>query len=243
MWNPPGNSGVFRKIITMDVYPIFLNRLNENKTIIIGGDDEAERKVIELEKTGADLTIISRQISPVMQDMHNSKVFNWIDRDYQVGDLHGAFMVIVAEYTGDTNQQVWEEANRLGILCNVMDDIPHCNFTFGSLVKRGPLNIAVSTSGAAPTMAVRLRERFEQEFGPEYEDFLEFMQSIRKKMKELHPDFSKRKQLWYELIDSDILDLFRQGRIEEAKKLTSAIVGMTNMPYNITSQSSEKNGN
>ncbi|MEX0773253.1 MAG: bifunctional precorrin-2 dehydrogenase/sirohydrochlorin ferrochelatase [Balneolales bacterium] len=208
----------------MDVYPIFLNRLNKNKTVIIGGDDEAERKVGELNNAGADLIVISRRISPVMHEWHGQNVFEWISRDYQEGDLKGAFMVIVAEFTGDTNQLVWKEANRLGILCNVMDDIPHCNFTFGSLVKRGPLNIAVSTSGAAPTLAVRLRERFEQEFGPEYEDFLDFMHSIRGKMKQLHPDFSKRKQLWYELIDSNVLDLFRQGRFEEAEKLTYAII-------------------
>ncbi|MEX2398349.1 MAG: bifunctional precorrin-2 dehydrogenase/sirohydrochlorin ferrochelatase [Balneolales bacterium] len=209
----------------MDVYPIFLNRLNNNKTIIIGGNDEAERKVGELHRIGADLTVISRRISPTLQKWQKEKVFEWVNRDYQEGDLKGAFMVIVAEYTGETNKLVWQEAGDLGILCNVMDDIPHCNFTFGSLIKRGPLNIAVSTSGAAPALAVRLREQFEQDFGPEYEDFLNFMQSIREKMKQIHPDFSKRKQVWYELIDSDVLDLFRQGQIEQAKKLTSTIIG------------------
>lgn len=208
----------------MEVYPIFLNRLNKSKTVIIGGDDEAERKVSELHNAGANLTVISPQISAAMQTWLDQNIFEWISRDYQEGDLEGAFMVIVAEFSGDTNQRVWQEANRLGILCNVMDDIPHCNFTFGSLVKRGPLNIAVSTSGAAPALAVRLREHFEQKFGPEYEDFLDYMQSIREKMKRLHPDFSKRKAIWYELIDSSVLNLFAQGRIEAAEQLTSEII-------------------
>ncbi|MEX0685404.1 MAG: bifunctional precorrin-2 dehydrogenase/sirohydrochlorin ferrochelatase [Balneolales bacterium] len=208
----------------MEVYPIFLNRLNTNKTVLIGGNEEAERKANELLRAGANLTIISKHITSVMMDWKNSDEITWIKREYRDGDLKDAYMVIVAEYEGTINEKVWQEANRLGILCNVMDDIPHCNFTFGSLVKRGPLNIAVSTSGAAPALAVRIREGFEKEFGLEYEDFLDFMQSIRQRMKQIHPHFTKRKAVWYELIDSEVLELFRQGLFHKAKKLAEEII-------------------
>lgn len=191
--------------------------------MLIGGNGEAERKAGELIRIHAGLTVIAPRITPAMQQWHERGLLDWIDREYREGDLQGAFMVIVAEFEGDINTRIWEEAKQAGILCNVMDDIPHCNFTFGALVKRGPLNLAISTSGAAPSLAVRLRERFEKEFGPEYENFLDFMQSLRAGMKQHYPDFDQRKALWYKLIDSDVLDLFREGKPEEAWRRTAEI--------------------
>ncbi|MEX0995389.1 MAG: hypothetical protein WD599_07645, partial [Balneolaceae bacterium] len=108
---------------------------------------------------------------------------------------------------------------------NVMDDIPHCNFTFGSIVKRGPLTLSISTSGAAPTLAVRLRERFEEEFGEEYEPFLKFMKDLRKPMAETYPDFDTRRNLWYDLVDSGIFTCFREQDSEGAYNIASDIVG------------------
>ncbi|HKI47489.1 MAG TPA: bifunctional precorrin-2 dehydrogenase/sirohydrochlorin ferrochelatase, partial [Balneolales bacterium] len=144
---------------------------------------------------------------------------------YQKGDLAGVFLVIVAEYQDDEDQRIYEEAEERGILVNVMDDIPHCNFTFGSLLKRGPLTISISTSGAAPAMAVRLRARFEKEVGKEYEEFLQFSRSLRKPMARAYPSFQERKQLWYKLVDSDILALIRSNEHELAYKKAAGIVG------------------
>lgn len=209
----------------MEMFPIYLRRLDERRTVLVGGDEEAEGKVRQLLDRNALLTVISPRLTGRLQEWAEEGRFTWIPREYHEGDLEGAFMAIVAEFEGDINEKVYREAEERGILVNVMDDLPHANFAFGSIVKRGPLTISISTSGAAPALSVRLRERFEKEFGPEYGDFLEFMQKLRKPMSRHHSEFETRKRLWYELIDSEVLSLFRQGKVEEAYEKTSEIVG------------------
>lgn len=209
----------------LNVYPIYLRKLNEKRTIIIGGNDEAEGKVRDFLDRNALLTVISPNLNSTLQKWAEEKRFDWVSREYRYGDLSGAFLVIVAEYGGDTNEKVYQEAEERNLLVNVMDDILHANFAFGSIVKQGPLTISISTGGAAPALAVRLRQRFEQEFGPEYGQFLEFMQSLRKPMSKYYKSFQVRRKLWYELIDSEIMSLFRNNQIEKAHKQAENIVG------------------
>lgn len=209
----------------LDVYPIYLRRLNERKTVIIGGNWEAEGKVKDFLDRNALLTVISPELNEPLQKWADEGRFEWIPRQYEYGDLEGASIAIVAEYEGDINEKVYQEAEERNILVNVMDDIPHANFAFGSIVKQGPLTISISTGGAAPALAVRLRQRFEKEFGKEYGEFLKFMQSLRKPMKKHIDEFDTRKKLWYELIDSDILTLFREKRVDEAYQRAKEILG------------------
>lgn len=209
----------------LDVYPIYLRRLNERKTVIIGGNWEAEGKVKDFLDRDAWLTVISPELNEQLQEWADEGRFEWIPRQYQYGDLEGASVAIVAEFEGDINEKVYQEAEERNILVNVMDDLPHANFAFGSIVKQGPLTISISTGGAAPALAVRLRQRFEKEFGKEYGEFLEFMQSLRKPMKKHIHEFDTRKKLWYELIDSEILTLFRERKVDEAYQRAREILG------------------
>jgi precorrin-2 dehydrogenase/sirohydrochlorin ferrochelatase len=210
---------------TMKMFPIYLRRLDERRTVLVGGNEEAERKAEQLLERDAWLTVISPHLTERMQSWVDQGRFEWIDRTYRQGDLENAFMAIVAEFEGDTNEKVYQEARERDILVNVMDDIPHANFAFGSIVRRGPLTISISTSGAAPALSVRLRQRFEKEFGPEYGHFLEFMQKLRKPMKQYYHKFETRKRLWYEIIDSETLTLFREERTEDAYNRTAEIIG------------------
>lgn len=209
----------------MNVYPIYLSRLHEKKSVLIGGNHEAERKADELLQRHARITVISPELSEKLSSWVDEGIIEWVPRRYREGDLKGAFLVIAAECINDENQRIYREAEKLGILVNVMDDIPHANFSFGSIVKRGPLTISISTSGAAPTLAVRLRERFEQEFGKEYEFFLTLMQKLRDPMSRHILDFDKRKSLWYQIVDSDVIDMFRKGKEEQALEKIREIVG------------------
>lgn len=113
----------------MHVYPIYLTRLHEKKTVLIGGNHEAERKAGELLERDALLTVISAHLTDTMRRWADQNRIKWIPRDYREGDLSGAFLVIVAEFKGDTNKLVYREAEDAGILVNVMDDIPHANFS------------------------------------------------------------------------------------------------------------------
>lgn len=209
----------------MHVFPIYLRKLNCRKTVLIGGNAEAENKAKQLLERNAQLTVISPVLTAQMAQWAKENRFLWIPRGYQLGDLDGAFMAIVADYESDINEQVYQEAVSRDILVNVMDDIKHANFAFGSIVEQGPLTISISTGGAAPALAVRLRQRFEREFGPEYGTFLNLMQKLREPMARHHPDFTNRKKLWYALIDSEVFSLFHKGLVKEAYHLTSQIVG------------------
>lgn len=209
----------------MKTYPIYLTSLHRKKTVLIGGNHEAERKAGELLERDAKLTVISPELTKPLEQWADNGVIKWINRRYQEGDLDGAFLVIAAEVSGDENERIYREAEDLGILVNVMDDIPNANFSFGSIVKRGKLTISISTSGAAPTLSVRLRERFEEEFGTEYEAFLNLMQSLREPMLKHVDDFDSRKRLWYELVDSDVLDLLKDDRRNDADQRIREIIG------------------
>lgn len=209
----------------MNVYPIFLNNLEGRRCVVIGGDHEAERKVQGLLECNADVEVICPSITPGLEELSRADRIHWVKRAYRPGDLVGAFLVIVSETNPPKTHPVFEEAQRENVLINAMDDVPHCTFVAGSVVKRGRLTIAISSAGAAPALSVRLREEFEQRFGPEYEVFLDWMAALREPMARHIPNFEDRRALWYELIDSDVLALLGEGRDSDARDRLIAVVG------------------
>jgi precorrin-2 dehydrogenase / sirohydrochlorin ferrochelatase len=208
-------------------YPIFLVGLDGRHCIVIGGGHEAEGKIRGLLDCDATVTVICPELSPQLQTWAEEGSFTWLKREYQLGDLRSAFLVIAERTDPETNARIWEEAETVGALVNVMDDVEHCNFVAGSVHRQGALTISISTSGAAPTLAVRLRQRFQQEFGPEYAEFLTLMQNLRTPMARHIPKFSERRERWYQLVDSDVLDLLRSGNRTEAFARITEIVGET----------------
>lgn len=208
----------------MKPYPIFLVGLENRHCVVIGGGHEGEGKVNSLLECDATLTVISPELTPHLQELADEGAFTWLKRPYQTGDLRGAFLVIAERADAETNGRIWDEAQAEGALVNVMDDVDHCSFVAGSVVRQGALTISISTSGAAPTLAVRLREKMQKEFGPEYAIFLEWMQALRPAMAERYPRFSERRKRWYRLIDSDLLALVRDGRYEEGRQRIQEIL-------------------
>ncbi|MEX2402130.1 MAG: bifunctional precorrin-2 dehydrogenase/sirohydrochlorin ferrochelatase [Rhodothermales bacterium] len=208
----------------MDVYPIYLNNLHGRRCVVFGGGHagEAERKVESLIECGADVTVVSREFSA---ELAAHADVEWIPRGYVPGDLDGAFLAIVSETNPPRTKPIWEEAQRHNVLINAMDDVPHCTFVAGSVVRRGKLTLSISTSGAAPALSVRLRQRFQEEFGPHYSIFLDWMAALRDPMAAHHPDFDARRSLWYEIVDSDVLDLLGEGRERAARESLRQLVG------------------
>lgn len=205
----------------MHVYPIFLNDLHDRRCVVFGGGHEAERKMRELLECDATVVLISA--SPGF-DVSAYDV-EWIPREYKEGDLRNAFLAIVSETNPEKTRPIWEEAQRENILINAMDDVPHCSFVAGSVVRRGRLTLSISTAGAAPALSVRLRQQFERQFGPEFETFLEWMAALRAPMATYFPDFDSRRAKWYEVIDSDILELLASDRRDDALQCLRDIVG------------------
>lgn len=210
----------------MKPYPIFLCNIEERRCVVVGGDHEAERKVRGLLEVEATVVVISETLSPGLEGLAESGRFEWIPRDYRDGDLEGAFLVIVSERNPGRTETIWREANQVGALINAMDDVPHCTFVAGSVVRRGPLVVSISTSGAAPAVAVRLRQDLERRFGPELGEYLELLGSLRDEMAERHPEFDERRRIWYELADSDLLDLVTKGRTKAVARRIEEISGI-----------------
>lgn len=209
----------------MNVYPIFLNNLKRRRCLVIGGNHEAERKALGLLECDADVEVISPSVTDKLRELADGGRIRWTERDYREGDVAGAFLVIVSETNPPKTRPIFEEAERENVLINAMDDVPHCTFVAGSVVRRGHLTISISSSGAAPALSVRLREEFEERFGPEYEVFLDWMAALRDPMARYFPDFDTRRAVWYQIVDSDILSLLREGREDEARARLVEIAG------------------
>jgi precorrin-2 dehydrogenase / sirohydrochlorin ferrochelatase len=218
----------------MKPYPLFLIGLANRHCIVIGGGHEAEQKVKGLLDCAATITVISPRLTEQLQVWADEGQFTWLNRPYQPGDLRGSFLVIAERSDATTNEAIWQEAESEKALVNVMDDVDHCNFVAGSVVRQGPLTISISTSGATPALAVRLREQMQAAYGPEYALFLEWMQAMRQPMAAHHPDFAERRRRWYEVVDSDVIELIRIGRYEQAQQRLSEITQIQPLPAEIT---------
>ncbi len=210
-------------------YPVYLE-LRDQPCVVIGGGKIAEGKVEGLLAARAQVTVIAPELTPQLQQCVEQKSITYLARKYQPGDLTGAFMVICATDQPEINHQVWQEASANHQLVNVVDDTPRCNFIAPSILRKGDLTIAISTSGKAPVLAVRLKERLQRELGPEYERFLELAGELREPLAQHIPDFETRKALWYELVDSEILDILANGDIDAARDIISRIVGFDFQP-------------
>jgi siroheme synthase-like protein len=210
----------------MKVYPIFLIGLQNKRCVVLGGGRDAETKVEGLLDGDAAVTVISAEATDRLRVWAEEGAITWIPRDYEQGDLQGAFLVIATPSETETHRLIWEEAEAEGALVNVMDDSPHCNFIAGSIVRQGPLAISISTSGCAPALAVRIRQRLEAEFGPEFATFLHVMEELREPMAARFSDFETRRARWYELVDSDIIDFLREGREDLERGRLAEIPGL-----------------
>ncbi len=138
----------------------------------------AERKILALLKTGADVTVISPEITKRIAGEKLKGRIKHISRQYRKGDVKNTFLVIAATDSQEINKKVSEDAP---CLVNVVDTPSLCNFIVPSVMQRGPLTIAVSTSGISPALSKSIRQELERLYGPEFAEYLQLVEKIRKK--------------------------------------------------------------
>jgi siroheme synthase-like protein len=210
----------------MRYYPVFLNLTNQ-LSIIVGGGTIAEGKVTGLLEADAKVRIIAPEVTPVMRELAESGKVTWEQRTYRDGDLEGAAIAISATDDPEVNHQVWEEANRRGILINVVDDVPYCNFIAPALVRRGDITLAISTNGKMPALAAHMRREMDKTFGDEYLQLLEMTSPMRVELGTKKLPYTTRQQLWRKLFEeTEMIDLVRQGEEEAARKLAREVLGL-----------------
>lgn len=193
-------------------YPIFLD-LTDKKCLVTGAGYEIAAKVRGLVQARADVTYVNPNAEESIQALATAGAIHWERRDFEPRDLAGCFLVITDR---DENAEIFRMAEEQKALCNSVDDPGNCRFSFGSLHRQGDLTIAVSTNGQAPAVAVRLREKFQREIGPEYAALLAILRVFRPIITASVPEFADRRKLWYRIVDSNVLQLIRRGHMEHA---------------------------
>jgi siroheme synthase-like protein len=198
-------------------YPVFLN-LEGRRCLVIGGNGIAAEKALGLVEAGARVTVVAEQVRDEIAEAALLGQLEWMARAWQPGDLEGFYLAVCAPDDRGINGAVHAEAERYGVLFNAIDDPPHCGFIFASVHRQGDLVMAVSTSGVAPALGVRIRRCFGELLGPEYDAFLRMAKEYREAITTQLPAFPPRRDLWYRIVDSDILSLLRAGNETTARE-------------------------
>ncbi len=193
----------------MRYYPIFLD-VKDKDCLIVGGGPVGIRKALTLEKCGARVKVISDRFPQGTDGLTGTSIVV-AEKKYEKKDIKGMFLVFAATDNSDLNREVKKDAAELNILCNVADAIGETDFLVPSVVNRGDLTVAVSTSGASPAMAKKIRQDLEMVFDPAYAKVLCLMGNIRKKLLSAGHAPDDHRQAFSNLIDRGILALVRAG--------------------------------
>lgn len=190
----------------MNYYPAFLKLLGK-KVVVVGGGTVAERKTLSLLKAGADVTVVSPVITTRLSKETVKKRITHIARRYRKGDLKGSMLVIAATDDPLVNTQVAADAPAL---VNVVDVPGECSFIAPSVIKRGPLTIAISTGGISPAFSRTVRQELQEIYGPEIGEYLNFVRDMRKKALAGISDKKKRTRFLKDLASEKILQNLRE---------------------------------
>ncbi|MEN6519541.1 MAG: bifunctional precorrin-2 dehydrogenase/sirohydrochlorin ferrochelatase [Armatimonadota bacterium] len=201
----------------MTYYPIAVDLANKN-VLVVGGGTVALRKIETLLDFGARVTVVSPCVSQDIFELTDSGRIILCERCYESSDISKCALVIAAAGDREVNLQVSEDASAAGIPVNVVDDPELCSFIVQSVVRRGDLVISIGTGGNSPALAKRVREKIEEVIGPEYEELTDLMGELREAAKSQISSQSEREEFFNKVLDSDVPELLRQGKREEARK-------------------------
>lgn len=196
----------------MTYYPIFLD-LKGKVILVVGGGRVAERKIEALLDCGAKIRIVSNRLTAGLSKLIKLCDLDCLCEEFQEKHLEGVFLVFAATDDMALNHRISAIAKEKGLLVNAVDQPPDCNFIVPSIVKKGNLQIAVSTSGKSPALARKLRQQLDKQFGNEYEKFLILMGCLRRKVLAKGMAQKENSRIFHEIVNSDILDaLAREDR-------------------------------
>lgn len=160
------------------LYPMFM-KLEDRRVLVVGGGKVAEEKLEGLLHSTSGITVIAPRTTPRIAEWTRQGLLRRQAGEYREGDALGYFLVVACTDSQEVNRKIFEECRQAGILCNVVDDPSYCDFYASAVVRRGDLQIAISTGGSSPALAQRIRKRLESDFGPEYEAWNDWLGRMR----------------------------------------------------------------
>jgi precorrin-2 dehydrogenase / sirohydrochlorin ferrochelatase len=199
-------------------------RLKRRRCLVVGGGDVGLEKVEGLLACDADVTLVAPEAVEPLQALAKEGSIAWEQRKYGAADLEGTFIAIAATSNTDVNIRVYEDAERRAMLVNVVDVPPLCNFILPAIVRTGPLAIAISTAGASPALAKRMKREVSEMFGEPYARLAEILNDARGWAKGTLPTYQDRKEFFESIVngDPDPVELLRRGDEQAVRDLIAA---------------------
>jgi len=199
-------------------------RLSGRRCLVVGGGEVGLEKVEGLLACDADVVVVAPDAIEPLRELADEGSIRWEAREYRPGDLEGSFMVIAATGDSDVNIGVFEDAERRAMLVNVVDVPPLCNFILPAIVRTGPLAIAISTAGASPALAKRIRDEIREEYGEPYAALAVLLNEVRGWAKRTLPTYQDRKAFFESIVsgEPDPVELLRQGDEQAVRDLIAA---------------------
>jgi len=194
-------------------YPVFIN-VTRRRCVVIGGGNIGQEKVEKLLDCDANVSVISSKVNPTIEKLAADNLITLEKRDYESGDLKGAFIAIAATNNNDVNKQISKEADERNVLLNVVDVTHLCTFIAPSIARRGEVTIATSTGGASPALARTFREQLSKSRILEYADLAPILSRARLELREKHLTVSP--DHWQTQINEELLDIVQLGNVSEA---------------------------
>lgn len=204
-------------------YPLFAD-LNGRRCVVIGGGLVAQRKVTTLLRYGAKITVVSPSVTRRLAAYAKQGRIRYVARRFRPADLRGAWLVYASTDDQRMNEQVFREATRRRILTNVVDQKPLCSFIAPAIVRRGALTVAVSTGGASPALAKKVRSDIGRVLGSGYVPMVRLLDGLRGVAKHALPSYADRKRYFGELVEGRVFGLMRAGKSREARRVALRVL-------------------
>jgi precorrin-2 dehydrogenase/sirohydrochlorin ferrochelatase len=187
-------------------------KLKDRQVLVVGAGRVGESKIRGLLETGAHIRVVAFEaIGAVREWARNGRIV-LEERGFVLSDLNDVFLVVVGTASRDLNELVYLEAQARRILCNVVDVPEQCDFFYPAVVKRGDLQIAVSTSGQSPSLAQKLRQQLEKQFGPGYADWVAELGETRRRVLASNLEPERKRQLLQSLASAEAFEALAGGR-------------------------------
>jgi precorrin-2 dehydrogenase/sirohydrochlorin ferrochelatase len=199
-------------------------KLSGRRSLVVGGGDIGLEKVEGLLACDGDVTLVAPDAIQPLEDLAAEGSIRWERREYRPDDLEGTFMVIAATSDTEVNIGIYEDAERRAMLVNVVDVPPLCNFILPAIIRTGPLAIAISTAGASPALAKRIRNEIAEEYGEPYARLAILLNDVRGWAKGSLPTYQDRKVFFESIVNGepDPIELLRRGDEHAVRDLIAA---------------------
>jgi precorrin-2 dehydrogenase / sirohydrochlorin ferrochelatase len=199
-------------------------KLEGRRCLVVGAGKVGEPKIGALLDTGARVHVIALEASEAVHGWANAGRITLELRPFRVEDLAGVFLAVVATASRALNASIYREAQQRGVLCNVVDDPEYCDFYYPAVVQRGDLQIAISTSGQSPSLAQKLRQQLERQFGPGYARWVAELGETRRLVLASDLDPQRKRDLLHSLASRQALEAAlaeESAKEEKAKGVTA----------------------